>query len=68
MSIEFRSRIPSSIEYKELLLNGICCQGITLVPPEDYNYDYKKCYLDHNGYFIPGISGENGVRCPDDHK
>lgn len=68
MSIEFRSRISSSIDYKELLLNGICCQGITLISPEDYGYDYKKCYLEHNGYFIPGILDINGVTCPNDHK
>ena len=67
MSIEFRSRITSSIDYKELLVNGICCQGITLVDPLDYGYDYKKCYLDYNGYFIPGTLNINGVICPDDH-
>lgn len=67
MSIEFRTRIPSAIEYKELLNYGICCRGVTLIDANEYNYNYLGCYAT-GGYFIPGTIEQQGITCPNDHK
>ena len=59
MTIQFRTRIPSSIDYDDLLNRGICCRdGITLE-----NKNYFNC-CDEAGQFFPGNPDDPNLRCP----
>lgn len=60
MSIQFRTRISSGIEYKDLLNYGLCCQdGISL----DIS-NHLECYA-ASGQFIPGNKEDPNFKCPD---
>jgi len=62
MSIEFRSRIPSAIDYDTILNYGICCQqGVTL---ESNNH--VDCY-NKSGFFVVGDPNDPSTICPTDH-
>ena len=63
MSVEFRSRIPSAVDYKTILNYGICCQGITKIESDNYT----DCYNNKDGFFVIGDPEDELTECPKDH-
>jgi len=56
MSTQFRLKLPSSIDYKDILLkNGTCCNGYTAIPGGSFD-SYYDCY--NKGFYFIHATGD----------